>query len=116
MTNVFKDWKTWFILGCGLLDIVVCILEKDLTEALWCFLATAMYLVCGFQNIAVQAASEHIEKQENAIMEAEVIMSTQAAIIKELNDKLDEQTKSNENGVRDTELDQSGERSEENMG
>lgn len=37
-------------------------------------------------------------------------------MIKELNDILYEQTKSNENGVRDTELDQSGERSEKNMG
>ena len=114
--ELFKDWKTWAILGCGLLNIVICICEKDFTEALWCLLATILYFIGGLQNIAVQAASEHIEKQDNAIMEAGVIMATQAAIIKELNDKLDEQTKSNENGVRDTELDQSGERSEKNMG
>ena len=114
--ELFKDWKTWFILGFGLLNIVASLYEKDWTETMWCFLATALYLVGGLENIAVQEASDYIKKQEDAIMEAGVIMATQAAIIKELNDKLDEQTKSNENGVRDTELDQSGERSEKNMG
>ncbi len=114
--ELFKDWKTWFLLGCSFLSIVASLYEKDWTEAMWCFLATTLYFVGSLQNIAVQKASEYIEKQENAIMEAGVIMATQAAIIKELNDKLDEQTKSNENGVRDTELDQSGERSEKNMG
>lgn len=114
--ELFKDWKTWAILGCGLLNIVSCLYEKDWTEAMWCFLATTLYFGGNILFIAIQAASEHIEKQEDAIMEAGVIMATQAAIIKELNDKLDEQTKSNKNGVRDTELDQSGERSEKNMG
>lgn len=97
--ELFKDWKTWFILGCSFLNIVVSLCEKDWTEAMWCFLATTLYFVGSIQNIAVQEASEYIEKQENAIMEAGVIMATQAAIIKELNDKLDEQTKSNENAV-----------------
>lgn len=87
--ELFKDWKTWFILGCGLLNIVASLYEKDWTEVMWCFLATTLYLVGGLENIAVQKASEHIEKQENAIMEAGVIMDTQAAIIKELTDKLD---------------------------
>lgn len=113
---LFKDWKTWVMLGCGLVNIVLSLYERDWTEATWCFLATTLYFAGNILFVAIQAASEHIEKQENAIMEAGVIMSTQAAIIKELNDKLDEQTKSNENGVRDTELDQSGERSEKNMG
>lgn len=114
--ELFKDWKSWAILVCGLLNIVLSLYEKDWTEVMWCFLATTLYFVGNILSIAIQAASEHIEKQENAIMEAGVIMATQAAIIKELNDKLDEQTKSNENEVRDTELDQSGERSEKNMG
>lgn len=114
--ELFKDWKTWVILGFGFLNIVASLYEKDWTETMWCFLATALYLVGGLENIAVQEASDYIKKQENAIMEAGVIMATQAAIIKELNDKLYGQTKSNENGVRDTELDQSGERSEKNMG
>jgi len=56
------------------------------------------------------------EIQDEIISDLGNIISIQADIIKELNDKLDEQTKSNENGVRDTELDQSGERSEKNMG
>ena len=89
MKKIFKDWKTWFVLGYGILCFVISLREKDWTEAMWCFLATAMYLAGGLQNIAVQAASEYIEKQENAIMEAGVIMATQAAIIKELTDKLD---------------------------
>ena len=114
--ELFKDWKTCAVLGCGLLNIVLSLYEKDWTEVMWCFLATTLYFVGSIQNIIIQKASEYIEEQENAIMEAGVIMDTQAAIIKELNDKLDEQTKSNENGVRDTELDQSGERGEKNLG
>ena len=114
--ELFKDWKTWGILGCGLLNIVLSLYDKDWTEVMWCFLATTLYFVGNILFIAIQAASEHIEKQEDAIMEAGVIMATQAAIIKELNDKLDEQTKSNENGVRNTELEEGVERSEKNMG
>ena len=103
MKKIFKDWKTWFVLGYGILCFVISLREKDWTEAMWCFLATAMYLAGGLQNIAVQAASEYIEKQENAIMEAGVIMATQAAIIKELNDKLDGQDSkdSADSGPRD---------------
>ena len=89
--ELFKDWKTWAVLGCGLLNIVSSLYEKDWTEAMWCFLATTMYFVGNILCIVIQAASEHIDKQENAIMEAGVIMATQAAIIKELTDKLDGQ-------------------------
>ena len=89
--ELFKDWKTWAILGCGFLNIGASLCEKDWTEAMWCFLATTLYVGGGIQNIAVQKASAYIEKQANAITEAGVIMATQAAIIKELNDKLDGQ-------------------------
>ena len=87
--ELFKDWKTWGVLGCGLLNIVLSLYEKDWTEVMWCFIATTLYFVGSILSIVMQAASEHIEKQENAIMKAGVIMDTQAAIIKELNDKLD---------------------------
>lgn len=56
---------------------------------------------------------EILSKSEKVI---DKVINLQASMIKELNDILYEQTKSNENGVRDTELDQSGERSEKNMG
>lgn len=114
--EVFEDWKTWVIFGCGFLNIMISLWDKDWTEALWCLLANVLYFTGSIQNIVIQDASDYIEKQENTIMEAGAIMHIQAEVIKELNDKLDEQTKSNENGVRDTELDQSGERSEKNMG
>lgn len=97
--ELFKDWKTWAFLGFSLLNIVICICEKDITEALWCLLATTLYLVGGLENIAVQEASDYIKKQENAIMEAGVIMATQAAIIKELNDKLDGRKDNSDSGA-----------------
>lgn len=114
--ELFKDWKMWAFLGFGLLNIVICIREKDFTEALWCLLATILYFIGGLQDIGIQIASQYIDKQEDSLMKADAIIKAQTELIKELNDKLDEQTKSNENGVRDTELDQSGERSEKNMG
>lgn len=89
MKKIFKDWKTWFVLGYGILCFVISLREKDWTEAMWCFLATAMYLAGGLQNIAVQAASEFIEKQDDLLMKADIIIKDQTELIKELNDKLD---------------------------
>ena len=73
--ELFKDWKTWAVLGCGLLNIVLSLYEKDWTEVVWCFFATTLYFVGNILFVAIQAASEHIDKQENAIMEARVIMA-----------------------------------------
>lgn len=87
MKEIFKDWKTWFILGCGLLNIVLSICEKDITEALWCLLATALYIVGGLQNIAVQQASEYIEQQDDLLMKADAIIKAQTEIIKDLEEK-----------------------------
>ena len=84
MKEIFKDWKTWFILGCGLLDIVLSICEKDFTEALWCLGATALYIVGSFQNIAIQQASEYIEQQDDLLMKADAIIKAQTEIIKDL--------------------------------
>lgn len=84
MKEIFKDWKTWLILGCGLLNIVLSICEKDFTEALWCLLATALYIIGGFQNIAVQQASEYIEQQDDLLMKADAIIKAQTEIIKDL--------------------------------
>lgn len=87
MKEIFKDWKTWFILGCGLLNIVLSICEKDFTEALWCLLATALYIVGGLQNIAVQQALEYIEQQDDLLMKADAIIKAQTEIIKDLEEK-----------------------------
>ena len=84
MKEIFKDWKTWFILGCGLLCIVLSICEKDFTEALWCLSATALYIVGGLQSIAIQQASEYIEQQDDLLMKADAIIKAQTAIIKDL--------------------------------
>ena len=91
MKKIFTDWKTWFGLGYGILCFVISLREKDWTEAMWCFLATAMYLAGSLQNIAVQAASEFIEKQDDLLMKADIIIKDQTKLIKELNDKLDGQ-------------------------
>lgn len=114
--ELFKDWKTWAFLGFSLLNIVICICEKDITEALWCLLATILYFIGGLQDIGIQMASQYIDNQEDSLMKADDIIKIQTELIKELNDKLDEQTKSNENGVRDTELEEGVERIEKNMG
>lgn len=84
MKEIFKDWKTWLILGCGLLNIVLSICEKDFTEALWCLLATALYIIGGLQSITVQQALEYIEQQDDLLMKADAIIKAQTEIIKDL--------------------------------
>lgn len=86
--ELFKDWKTWFILGCGFLNIVASLYEKDWTEAMWCFLATTLYFVGGIQKYAIQEASEYIEQQDDLLMKADAIIKAQTEIIKDLEENV----------------------------
>ena len=106
MKKLFSDWKFYVMIVSMVMLVFVDIVSEDYISAVWVVLAFVLWC----QNYILQ---EILSKSEKVIDE---VINLQASMIKELNDILYEQTKSNENGVRDTELDQSGERSEKNMG
>lgn len=116
MKKIFSDWKLYVMIAGMVMVVFVDFMSKDYISAIWVVLAFALWCQNYMLQEALKKSIEIFDKQDNLLTEANVIMSLQASMIKELNNTLDEQTKSNENGVRDTELDQSGERSEKNMG
>lgn len=116
MTKIFRDWKFYVMLASMVMIVFVDIVSEDYISAIWVVLAFALWCQ-NYELIEILKTSrELLDKQEGLLTESNVIMNLQASMIKELNNRFDEQTKSNENGVRDTKLDQSGERSEKNMG
>ena len=116
MKKLFSDWKFYVMIVSTAMVAFVDIVSEDYMSAVWVVLAFVLWCQ-NYQLIEILKTSREIlNTQELLLTESNAIMNLQASMIKELNDKLDEQTKSNENGVRDTELDQSGERSEKNMG
>ena len=114
--KLFSDWKTYVMIISTVMMVFVDCKDCDYLSAVWVILAFALWCTNYILQIGLTEYRRICNRYEELKSEAQDVMSIQAAIIKELNDKLDEQTKSNENGVRDTELDQSGERSEKNMG
>lgn len=90
--------------------------ECDYLSVVWVIMFFVLWCTNYILKIDLTEYRRICNRYEDLMSEAQVVMSIQAAIIKELNDKLDEQTKSNENGVRDTELEEGVERSEKNMG
>lgn len=116
MKKIFSDWKFYVMLASMVMLVFVDIVSEDYISAIWVVLAFVLWCQNYELIETLKTSRELLDKQEGLLAENIVIMNLQASIIKELNNRFDEQTKSNENGVRDTELDQSGERSEKNMG
>lgn len=116
MKKIFSDWKLYVMIASMVMIVFVDLVSEDYVSAIWVVLAFALWCQNYELIETLKTSRELLDKQKDLIIESDVIMNLQASMIKDLNNKLDEQTKSNENGVRDTELDQSGERSEKNMG
>ena len=116
MKKIFSDWKFYVMLASMVMVVFVDLVSEDYISAIWVVLAFALWCQNYELIETLKISRELLDKQMDLIIESNAIMDLQASMIKDLNNKLDEQTKSNENGVRDTELDQSGERSEKNMG
>ncbi len=114
--ELFKDWKTYVMIISTVMMVFVDCHDCDYLSAVWVILTFALWCINYILQIGLTEYRRICNEYEERQSEAQIIMTIQSEIIKGLNDKLDEQTKSNENGVRDTELDQSGERSKKNMG
>lgn len=114
--KLFSDWKTYVMIISTVMMVFVDCSDCDYLSAVWVVLAFALWCYNYMLQIGLTEYRRICNRYEELKSEAQVVMSIQAEIIKALNDKLDEQTKSNENGVRDTELEEGVERSEKNMG
>lgn len=114
--KMFSDWKTYVMTISTVMMVFVDCQDCDYFSAVWVMLAFALWCVNYLIQIDLAEYRRICYRYKEQKSEDQIVMEIQSKIIKELSDKLDEQTKSNENGVRDTELDQSGERSEKNMG
>lgn len=116
MKKIFSDWKFYVMLASMVMIVFVDIVSEDYVSAVWVVLAFALWCQNYELIETLKTSRELLDKQEGLLTESNVIMDLQASMIKELNNRFDEQTKSNENGVRDTELEEGVERSEKNMG
>lgn len=114
--KLFSDWQTYVMIISTVMMVFVDCQDCDYLSAVWVILAFVLWCTNYIFQIYLTEYRRTCNRYEEQKSEAQIIMTIQSETIKLLSDKLDEQTKSNENGVRDTELDQSGERSEKNMG
>ena len=90
MKKLIKDWKLWVVLICGAINIGIDLVEKDWTEALWVFVATALFITGKIQNLVIEEACKYIDTQDELLSEADVIIRAQTDLIKELEEKINE--------------------------
>lgn len=88
LKKLLKDWQIWAVLCCGLVNIILCICEKDWTEALWVLLASVLFVSGKVQQLAMEVAVDYLNEQDKLLSKADAIIKVQTDLIKELEDKL----------------------------
>ena len=91
LKKLLKDWQIWAVLCCGLVNIILCICEKDWTEALWVLMASLLFVSGKVQQLAMEAAIDFLNEQDEMLSKADAIIKAQTDLIKELEDKLNGQ-------------------------
>ena len=91
LKKLLKDWQIWAVLYCGLVNIILCICEKDWTEALWVLMASLLFVSRKVQQLAMEKAIDFLNEQDEMLSKADVIIKAQTDLIKELEDKLNGQ-------------------------
>ena len=95
MKKIFKDWTVWIVIACGILNIIIDLDQRDWTEALWVFLASALFVSGKVQNLCLDKAIRFIDEQDDLLTKADVIIKAQTEVIKELEEKLNGENQSN---------------------
>ena len=88
LKKLLKDWQMWAVLCCGLVNIILCICEKDWTEALWVLMASLLFVSGKVQQLAMEAAIDFLNEQDEMLSKADAIIKVQTDMIKEMEDKL----------------------------
>lgn len=87
--KLFSDWKTYVMIISTVMMVFVDCSDCDYLSAVWVVLAFALWCTNYILQIGITEYRRICDRHKELQSEAQVVMSTQAAIIKELTDKLD---------------------------
>lgn len=87
--KLFSDWKTYVMIISMVMMVFVDCSDCDYLSAVWVVLAFALWCYNYILQIGITEYRRICNRYEESKSEAQVVMSIQAAIIKELTDKLD---------------------------
>lgn len=87
--KLFSDWKTYVMIISTVMMVFVDCSDCDYLSAVWVVLAFALWCLNYMLLIGLTEYRRICDKHEELNSEAQVVMSIQAEIIKELTDKLD---------------------------
>lgn len=87
--TLLSDWKTYVMIISTVMMVFVDCQECDYLSAVWVVLAFALWCTNYILQIGITEYRRICDRYEELKSEAQVVMSIQAEIIKELTDKLD---------------------------
>ena len=87
--KLFSDWKTYVMIISTVMMVFVDCSDCDYLSAVWVVLAFALWCANYILQIGITEYRRICNRYEELKSEAQVVMSIQAEIIKELTDKLD---------------------------
>ena len=87
--KLFSDWKTYVMIISTVMMVFIDCSDCDYLSAVWVVLAFALWCTNYILQIGLTEYRRICNRYEELESEAQVVMSIQAAIIKELTDKLD---------------------------
>ena len=88
MKKILKDWTVWVVVLCGILNIIIDLYQRDWTEAMWVFLASALFVSGKVESHYIGEAIKFIDEQDDLLMKADAIIKAQSERIMELEEKL----------------------------
>ena len=89
--KLFSDWKTYVMIISTVMMVFVDCQDCDYLSAVWVVLAFALWCANYIFQIGLTEYRRICNRYEELKSEAQVVMSIQAELIKELTDKLDGQ-------------------------
>ena len=87
--KLFSYWKTYVMIISTVMMVFVDCHDCDYLSAVWVILAFALWCTNYIFQIVLTEYRRTCDRYEELKSEAQVVMSIQAELIKELNDKLD---------------------------
>lgn len=87
--KLFSDWKTYVMIISTVMMVFVDCQDCDCLSAVWVILAFALWCTNYILQIGLTQYRRICDRYKELQSEAQVVMSIQTAIIKELTDKLD---------------------------
>lgn len=96
---MFSDWKTYVMIISTVMMVFVDCQDCDYLSAVWVILAFALWCTNYIFQIGLTEYRRTCNRYEEQKSEAQVVISIQAEIIKELTDKLDGRKDNDDSGA-----------------